>query len=208
MQRRPQRIEPSDLTRMRDALDVVAATAIQGVRLRAIVMLAHASALDLSELLALDLRSALELNAPRRWTVVRTGHLAFVRGKKNGPPPYMPAAAAPYVEAWIKAAARAHGIQWPPPPGIPLFHSPERGKLVALSPRTVQSNFQALQRSAKTAAHYRFSDLRHDAITLFALRVRYVQPIAQFARISERSALAYLPATSARTLAEIDASDA
>lgn len=205
MQRRPQRIEPSDLKRMHDVLDNIAAVSPKGMRLRALVHLAHAAALDISDLLALDFRSAITLNAARRWSVEAGHYVTFIRGHKAAPVP-MPSAATPYVEAWTRDAARTERIQWPPPEGIPLFHisTGRDARWRRMSPRTVQAQFAALQRAAATAGRYRFSDLRHDAIVRMAERCRSVSIVAQYARISERSALAYLPPASKATLAELD----
>lgn len=204
MQRRPQRIEPADLKRLTAALDK-ASEHWNFVRLRAIVTLAHVCALDLSDVLALDFRSALALRAPRRWTVQPGKHLTFLRGHK-APPVYLAKSAAPDLETWIRITARELRIQWPPPAGVPMFHQRKNGKLVKLSPRTVQAQFAALQHLAKTAAHYRFSDLRHDAIRTFAEHVRDDPAfVASFARVSERQALAYMPKAPAPSLADLDA---
>ena len=185
MQHTPRRIEAADCARIYTAL-AAGAHDLTGARLAAIVTLAHGAALDLSELLAIRLRRTLDLDSPRRWTLRRPCLLPMARGRAA----FMPEAARATVEAWIRAAAAERITHWPPPPRALLF-SDAAG--AALSPRTVQHQFTKLQEAANTARRYRFSDLRHDAISRYARAARSPSLTAQYARISERSALVYLP---------------
>jgi len=196
MQSAARRIEPADLKRIRLALDTGAALDLPGLRLRAIVELAHAAALDLGEVLAVRLRRTLDLEAKHRWTVRRPCVIplgATDQAILDGP-------AAGAVEAWIRAQARKRRIRWRPSHATLLFTDQDGA---ALSPRTVQHHFAQLQGAANTARSYRFSDLRHDAISRYAERTRSAALTAQFARISERSALTYLPSTPRASLADM-----
>lgn len=57
---------------------------------------------------------------------------------------------------------------------------------VLLPDRTVQHQFTEAQRRARLAAHYRFTDLRHDALLAFGARTRSVDLVMQFGRLRER----------------------
>jgi site-specific recombinase XerC len=201
MNRAAVRIEPADLTRLRLQLDADAALGdLKSERLRAIVILAHAAALDVSEVLAVRLRHAVDASAARRWTVSAPVYLPLPHRQTA----ILPASAARELERWIRQAAHARLFRWPPSPSALLFPGDDAGKI---SPRTVQAQFAALQRKAGTAARYRFQDLRHDAIHRYAQQNRNAALVAQYARISERSALAYLPAAPRATLAELSRFD-
>jgi len=201
MQRRPAVIEPADLARLQRALDAHARLeGFAGLRLRAIVMLAHASALDLREALAIDADSMFtERPRARRWTIEAPRYLRLLARHPYRTPPFIlpkpeHAPALDAVRAYVDAAVELGSLTWRPA-RVPLFHDvTERGKPRPLSPRTIQAQFAAVQRAAQLAARYRFADLRHDAISRFA--DDYAQSpslIAAYARISTRSALAYLP---------------
>ena len=203
------RIEPADLKRLRDTLDQIAALSLAGKRLRAIFWITHSSALDLADVINLDMWSVIDRSAPRRWTVAPLRYMRFLprylhsKRKAIGAHglPVLTPEAAPYVEHWIRAAAREHKIQWSANDRpLALFHDDARKRL---SPRTVQHHFTALQRHARTAGRYRFTDLRTDGIFRYADRGAPLNHVASFARISRRAALVYLPPLGAHAIADL-----
>lgn len=216
MQRKPRRIEAADFARLRTALDLWAAVPtdndprakaaqIVGVRTRAIVVLAHASALTLSETLDLRLADLLNMTQRRnpttygRWTVTapwqfRVGrHLAVLPEQAREP-----------LQAWIRFAALHNHLNWPPARTTPLFHDATTSRPRALIARTVQDHFATAQRLAGLAARYRFSDLRYDSLCALASRTSSLGTIRAFGRLSDdRSALRFLPRTRAPALLEL-----
>lgn len=70
--------------------------------------------------------------------------------------------------------------------------------------RTVQHQFTQVQRRARLAAHYRFTDLRHDALHAFGTRTRSVDLVMQFGRLRERwDADRFVPPATAVSLDEL-----
>ncbi len=155
-------IEPSDLRRLIDALDLWASYTPIGMRISALVQLAHGSALDLNEALSLKMSSALNEGGyafPRK--ILIGGAQAVVPPQCHQPLQRWVLWARDYVaRARIKTA--------------PLFFSPlEDGKpLEVFNSRTAQDHFAEAQERAKLAARYRFQDLRHDALNRSGRAVR------------------------------------
>lgn len=212
MQRPARRITPADWSALCEQLERAARSGdLEALRLRALILTAHSGAIDLRELLALDLTSVLDPKAPHRrrfWTesprymrLLRDPSDARqrrTRPKRRTPPVLYRGAAGPVLE-YLRASLRAHRVKWSLP-RAPLFHGPA---LEPVPARTVQHQFSELQRAAGFPARYRFADLRHTAICNRAPTCS-VGTLAVFARVSPRQALAYVSGRGAVSLAELD----
>lgn len=186
-------IEPSDLRRLIDALDIWASHSPIGLRISALVQLAHGSALELNEALGLKMRVALNAGGysfPRKLMI--DGAQAVVPPQCHEP-----------LQKWVIWSARHVELKQT----APLFFSPlEEGKpLEAFSARTAQDHFAEAQARARLAARYRFADLRHDALIRFAQRTPSPALTAQFGRLRDQeSAFRFMPPPTAATLSELE----
>jgi hypothetical protein len=173
-------LEPADRRRLFTALDAWARESIVGRRLRAMVVLANGAALTLDE--TLNVRVGDFLN----------DHT--LRLRLQGAIAVVPAHCKPALDDWFSAVKHRKGKDLVF--GLrPELHFPDR---------TVQYQFTQVQRRARLAAKYRFTDLRHDALHAFGTRTRSVDLVMQFGRIRERwDADRFVPAASPVSLDEL-----
>lgn len=177
MQRPGKPIEPSDAHRLYLALE--REHSYSGVRLRAIVALAHGGALNLHEVLALTMHDVSIAGELRAFPII-----VRVGGQRAVLPPSCEKPLRAYL---ARRAAEDFGNQ-----------------LFKITARSVQKSFATLQTRAVLAARYRFSDLRHDALIHVGKVTHSAAAVADFGRLRRlKNALRFLPRPSRMSAADL-----
>jgi integrase len=147
---------------------------VNGLRNRALVLLAWDSALRVAEVTALNLAQVVIMSVTGRSFRIRSeGWLQKEQSKGNEAEGIflITESTRKALTLYVRALKRERWIKLPPGNGLPLFLTVKlRGGAghKRLSIRGAQNVFLSLQERARITEPYRFHDLRHDAITRFA----------------------------------------
>jgi integrase len=214
-------IDDGDRGRILAALTQWAASgSFYALRTRALILLVWGSALRLSEALALNIDQILE--DPTLDRLGRIRGTALVRadqskGRRKGPRRWNSSGAfvltKPARIALREYLAECHKRGWvtlPVKRDTPLFVTVKGGKSKGapsrerLGKRAAQRSWTEVQKRAKVHEHYRFHDLRHDALTRVGdVSSGNVFKVAQFGRLRDiRTAQRYVHGSTA-SLAEL-----
>lgn len=140
------------------------------IRLRALVCLTWGSGLRLSESTALTVSQIIEGAGSRRWRIVSRGLLLSPQAKRSRARRfYVPREARAALRAYLITARKKGLLDIPGAPDQALFVAtklPHKGGRVSV--RTIELQWQELQRSCGITEAYRWHDLRHEAATAFA----------------------------------------
>ncbi len=189
-------IAVEDRRRILRALNQHHAHDFDSLRTRALVLLAWGSALRISECVALDIEQVAELSG--RTFKMRTA--SYIRpDQAKGTADWSSAgqfAITPQTQTALrKYIVEARRRRWMPIDQleVPLFitvrpgpRSTTNARHSRLSERSARAAFTRLQRRTTIPLHYRFHDLRHDAITRFSEACNgNVFRVAQFGRFQD-----------------------
>jgi site-specific recombinase XerD len=185
-----QTIEPAHARRLLDRLTEPTKN-LTDLRTNALVLLGWGSALKLSEVLALNVDQVLQDPTRAKLTPIReTGYLRADQTSAAGP--FILSAHAR--EALARYLRELIDREWLTLPSEgPLFVTMKGGRTkgavsrLRLGKRAAQLCFEQLQdRAGIRGAHYRYGDLRHDALTTFGRVAGSPTTIAQFGRIRDQ----------------------
>ena len=184
MRNRPGKpLTPEDRNAIRAALDKSAAKGnFAAIRLRALVFLTWCSGLRLAESTALQLRQMLEGVGPRRWRIVSRATLRADQAKRaRARRFYVPREARTAIRMYIDAARKKNLITIPGKPDAPLFVATKhKTKGQKIAERTIEIQWQALQKKTGILDPYRWHDLRHEAASRFAQHAATAYQVRDF----------------------------
>lgn len=139
------------------------------IRLRALVILTCGSGLRLSEATALEVRQMIEGAGDRRYRIVSRALLRSDQAKRRRSRRfYIPREARSAIRSYLEYARKKKLLSIPGPAGQSLFVATKRPhKGQAVNVRTIQIQWQELQKKTGITEPYRWHDLRHEAASNF-----------------------------------------
>lgn len=208
------KIQHDDAERLRAFCDSRTGAEFAQLRTAALVAVAWGGALRLSEVLALNLDQI--LMAPRKEKLGKlrpSAFLAIDQSKLWGPfilTPWARAILLRYLRAlddrgWLTLPEGCS----PPHRPVPLFltikggHTKEAPSRTRLGKRAAQLCFEQLLQAARVPSHYRFGDLRHDALLRVGEASKDPFTVAQFGRFRDTRTAAQFVQREPHSLAKL-----